>query len=479
MSVGTWCLRDASCEVLPNYPLAVVVDVILLLLAALLAVPTGVLAVEVTASLRARNRSRPTLPPAPDPRPTVGVVIPAHNEQAVLGQTLGALLPQLSAADRVVVVADNCDDDTAGVARGAGAICIERSDARRRGKGFALDAGVRALQDNPPDIVLFTDADVGVGAGAVDELVRQVQQTGRPAQGEYLMDTPAQARSVDLVSRFAFTLKNKVRPLGLWQLGLPCPLFGAGMAFPWKTIATAPLASGDLVEDMRLGIDLCRQGQAPLFCPDAKFRSILPGELIDADAQRRRWEHGHMNVFRDIPALLLGGVRRFDGRTVAMALDHLVQPLTILCAELLLVLVAAVVWWLTRGGTLSAAAAIVAAAGVGAMAFSLFLAWAAHMRGQIPPKALLGLPRYLVSRARNQGRWLFSRQREWVRTPRAEEGPGGPPDSGGGTSAAAELQAPGRQNSSAGSDAALPTTTARPVPPALANPHSELAAARR
>ena len=186
-----------------------------------------------------------------------------------------------------------------------------------------------------------------------------------------------------------------------------------------------------------------------------------------------------MNVFRDIPALLLGGVRRLDGRTIAMALDHLVQPLTILCAELLVVLVAAIVWWLTRGGTLSAAAAIVAAAGVGAMAFSLFLAWAAHMRGQIPPKALLGLPRYLVSRARNQGRWLFSRQREWVRTPRAEEGPGGPPDSGGTSGGGAAHQAPTPQSSSKASEAVAAATAARPVPPALANPHSELAAARR
>jgi cellulose synthase/poly-beta-1,6-N-acetylglucosamine synthase-like glycosyltransferase len=452
----------------------VIVDVILLVLAGLLALPTAVLALEVAASLLARRRNRP--PGDGSVRPQVGVVIPAHNEQAVLGRTLAALQPQLNSTDRIVVVADNCADDTATVARSAGAICIERSDDSRRGKGFALDAGLRALRDDPPEVVVFTDADVEVREGALDELVRQVQRTGRPAQGEYLMETADRPRSVDLVSRFAFTLKNKVRPLGLWKLGLPCPLFGAGMAFPYQTISRAPLASGDLVEDMRLGIDLCRQGQAPLFCPDAQFRGVLPGDVIDADAQRRRWEHGHMNVFRDVPAVLLSGLRRFDGRTLAMGMDHLVQPLTVLCLELLIVFVLATAWWATRGGALSAAAAVVAAAGAALMTISLIVAWAAHMRGQIPPKALLGLPRYLISRARNQAGWIFRRQRDWVRTPRAEERPGDPPDDPSGGSTAT---LPGAVDGAKAAEQGPASATGSRPASSINMSHSGLAGARR
>lgn len=420
--------------------MAIVIDVILLGLATLLAVPTAVLAAEVGLSLLAKRRKPAAVASAP--RPRVGVVIPAHNEEALLGRTLAALLPQLNPGDRVVVVADNCVDNTASVARSAGALCIERTDEHRRGKGFALDAGVRALRDDPPEIVVFTDADVEARPQALEILVRQVQNTGRPAQGEYLMEPPAPARSVDLVSRFAFTLKNKVRPLGLWKLGLPVPLFGAGMAFPWKTIATAPLASGDLVEDMRLGIDLCRHGQAPLFAPDAQFRGMLPGNIADANAQRRRWEHGHLSVIRDVPALLASGIARMSGRTIAMALDHLVQPLTVLCLELVLVALASLVWWLTRGGELSAAAAVIAASGVGVMGVSLLVAWAAHMGRQIPPMALLGLPRYLVSRARNQLGFFSRRQQDWVRTPRPEETGGKPPDQPGGGAAASGAPGP-------------------------------------
>lgn len=454
--------------------MALVIDVILLMLAALLAVPTAVLAAEVGLSLVGRRRA--PVAPATSQRLRVGVVIPAHNEEAVLGRTLAALLPQLNPNDRVVVVADNCLDQTAQVARQAGALCIERSDTHRRGKGFALDAGVRALQADPPAIVVFTDADVEVRPGALELLVRQVERTSRPAQGEYLMELPDKVRSVDLVSRFAFTLKNKVRPLGLWKMGLPVPLFGAGMAFPWKTIATAPLASGDLVEDMRLGIELCRQGQAPLFSPDAQFRGVLPGNVSDANAQRRRWEHGHLSVVRDVPALLARGVVRFDGRTIAMALDHLVQPLTVLCLELFLVLVASLLWWWTRGGELSAAAAIVSASGVGLMALSLLMAWAAHMRNQIPPKALLGLPRYLASRASNQAGWLFSRQQDWVRTPRPDEDPGEPPSDGGDGGSPSSASGLADSSAQAGQGAAHPATTAAPT--IVTSAHSDLAAAR-
>src|SRR5690606_35626762 len=104
--------------------------------------------------------------------------------------------------------------------------------------------------------------------------------------------------------------------------------------FPWDSIRSAPLASADLVEDMRLGIDLCRSGHAPLFCPAAHFSGRLPSESDAADSQRRRWEHGHLNVLRSVPGMLLSGLFRLDGRCIAMAIDHLIQPLTVLTAEL-------------------------------------------------------------------------------------------------------------------------------------------------
>ena len=124
---------------------------------------------------------------------SVAILIPAHNEEAELGQTLAALLPQLRSGDRVLVVADNCDDTTADIARRAGDEVVERRDFRRRGKGYALDFGMRVLAANPPDILVMVDADCCVHEGAIDMLVGQVIATGHPAQACYLLEQPIRA----------------------------------------------------------------------------------------------------------------------------------------------------------------------------------------------------------------------------------------------------------------------------------------------
>src|SRR5262249_19653464 len=91
------------------------------------------------------------------PRPRCAVVIPAHNEPAGFGDTTKRLQPQSRPGDRLIVVADNCSDSTAAAAREAGAEVIERQDAERRGKGFALDFGLKHLEADPPAVVVVID----------------------------------------------------------------------------------------------------------------------------------------------------------------------------------------------------------------------------------------------------------------------------------------------------------------------------------
>ena len=81
---------------------------------------------------------------------------------------------------------------------------------------------------------------------------------------------------------------NQFRPLGLARLGGPCPLFGAGMAFPWEIISTAPLATGNIVEDMALVLDLAAKGGAPLLCTEASIDDTLPRARTAATTQRPR-----------------------------------------------------------------------------------------------------------------------------------------------------------------------------------------------
>ncbi|MEM1011149.1 MAG: glycosyltransferase family 2 protein [Planctomycetota bacterium] len=398
----------------------IALDVILLLLAAGLLVPSLMLAVEVLASLLPRR----TALPDETPRPNVAVIVPAHNEAELLPRTLALLQAGLTDGDRLIVVADNCSDATAQVARDAGAECVERHDTERRGKGYALDAGMQHLQAEGtlPPVVIFNDADVLADAEAIDLLARQVVATGLPAQACYLMAVPESAGRQGMVSRFALVLKNYVRPLGLDRLGVPCPLFGSGMAFPVELATKMSLATGDLVEDMRLGLQLCRDGHGPQFCPRALVQGELPADGAIAASQRRRWEHGHLSVFLATPALLLAGLRRGSLATIVAALDHAVLPLTILAGGILAIVTATTTRILTlEPTTLSMIALATATASIGLLLVAIGLTWLGHLRRQIPASSLLGLPAYVVRRVPNQAAFVFRRQRDWVRTPRAHE----------------------------------------------------------
>src|SRR5262249_4132841 len=158
--------------------------------------------------------------------------------------------------DRLVVVADNCTDDTATIAAAAGAEVVERRDPLRVGKGFALDAGVRHLGASPPNVVIIIDADCHLSAGTIGQPATACIASRRPVPALYLMTSPDRASLNYSVAEFAWLLKNWIRPLGLARLGLPCQLMGTGMAFPWAVIRDANLATGHIVEDMRLGLEL-------------------------------------------------------------------------------------------------------------------------------------------------------------------------------------------------------------------------------
>jgi glycosyltransferase involved in cell wall biosynthesis len=145
--------------------------------------------------------------------------MPAYNEAAGIGAVIEALLSQIGKQDQLVVIADNCTDATATIARAQGATVLERQDSERRGKGCASDYGMQFLKTDPPEIVVIVDADCIVEPHALAQTIQRAATTGRPVQSTYLMEHPDQAKPRDAVSAFAFRVKNFVRPRGLEQLG--------------------------------------------------------------------------------------------------------------------------------------------------------------------------------------------------------------------------------------------------------------------
>ncbi len=406
------------------------VNIIFVALAALLLVPVTVLCAECLAALLPGRRCRATPGEASCKgaalsaeglgtyRPGVVILIPAHNEESVLAETLQSLMPQLSPGDEVVVVADNCDDATAEIARGFGCTVLERTDAVNRGKGFALDCGVRHLRSDPPAVVVMMDADCTVRAGSVDALVEQVIATGRPAQACYVMEQARNASPRDLVSALAFLVKNGVRPRGLGRLNLPCLLTGTGMAFPWHVISQAELASGNIVEDMQLGLDLAMEGHAPLFCDGAHVTGRLPTQQKIAYGQRTRWEHGHLQtLLTQVPRMFKAAIigRRLQAFSLAVELS--VPPLALLMMALIGALSLATSAAIFGASGLPAA---LLAGGITMIGGCLFGAWAKFGRQTLPLTALLAAPFYMAWKVPMYLAFLFKRHTEWNRTARID-----------------------------------------------------------
>lgn len=353
------------------------------------------------------------------PRGRVAVVVPAHNESLGIARTVRSVLPQLRAGDRLLVVADNCQDDTAIVARGLGAEVTERQHADLRGKGFALDHGVAQLRASPPDMVLMIDADCTLHPGSLDVLAAHCQTLGGPVQGCDLMLAPPGAPLKIKVAALAWMVKNRVRPLGGAALGWPCQLMGTGMIFPWGVIHAAPLASGHLAEDMQLGAVLAAQGHVPAYCDDALVTSMFPLDEGALTAQRTRWEHGHLGmIFHQGPRLLALSWRQRSWPLLGLALDMCVPPLTSLVMLISLAVLASAAMALSGAGV---ACLIVAGALWGGVALSVLVAWIRHGRDIISARELLSIPLYVLSKVSIYAGFIARRQTRWIRTRRDDE----------------------------------------------------------
>jgi len=374
-------------------------------------IPALVFFVEITASFLARPVTRLR----GEKRPRVAVLIPAHNEAVGISETLATIRPQLHVDDRLLVVADNCQDTTAEVAAVAGAEVISRSDARR-GKGYALDFGVRYLERDPPEIVLIVDADCMLGSDSVDILTRTCFSLRRPVQALYLMRLSAGADPKSRIAHFAFMVKNLVRPSSLASLGLPCQLMGTGMAFTWTSIVDAPLATGHIVEDLKLGLDFARAGRPPVFCPAATVTSVFAATPEGSETQRKRWEHGHLGIMlSEAPGLFWEALKSRRVVLGAIALDLVIPPLALLVMILGMTFLIDLGAWVFLVIKLPLVISSIACLLLGGATLA---AWIGYGRKTLTLGTLCYGFAYVALKLPLYAKFLVERQVEWVRSRR-------------------------------------------------------------
>ncbi len=342
----------------------------------------------------------------------ITILMPAHNEELVISDSIIAILSQLKDNNKLLVIADNCNDNTVVIAKKLGADVIERNDLDARGKGYALDYGLQHLKKDPPELVLIVDADCIMSKGSISKLIDACKHYQRPVQALYLMGTQQKASLKQKIANFAWLVKNKVRPLGMLKLKLPCQLMGTGMIFSWEDLTKVNLASGHIVEDMKLGVDLARHNKAPVFLPDVLVTSVFPPTEQAVKSQRTRWEHGHLSVIiNEVPSLLLEAIKTRNLQILGLAFDLLVPPLAVLS---LLCVATLFLSFIFASNTRLLLAILL----LGILLLAIMLAWTFFGRQIISFKQLCYAPIYALVKIPLYIKFFLNRQVEWVRSKR-------------------------------------------------------------
>ena len=369
----------------------------------------------------ASKRHRPSI--GPDRSVHFAFVVPAHNEAFGIIETITSLravdYPRQSF--RVVVVADNCTDDTAAVARSAGAQVIERTDDVRRSKGFALSDALPQVIDDPwIDAVVVVDADSVVSPNVLALCAGRIAAGEQALQIRYGIRNPDDSWRTRLLA-VAFACFHDVRSSGRETLGLSCGLRGNGMVFTRRALETAPHRAASLVEDLEHGMDLADAGIRIAYVDGASVLAEMPTTEEGSRSQRDRWERGRAALRPRALRMLGAGIRKRDACRVDLAFDVLVPPLgTVAALTLGSGVVAIATSLLRRRVHASVLPAAVAAVGLGS---HVAAGWRASGTGWRGLSALARVPGYVIwkVKGRSTAPDLGASTSPWVRTLRNAE----------------------------------------------------------
>ncbi len=336
------------------------------------------------------------------------ILVPAHNESLGLLRTLRSLQHEVNAdaMTRIVVVADNCSDDTAEVAVAAGVAVLERNDAAHRGKGHALRYAFDALEN--ADGFIVVDADTDVEPGFLRAMRAALADGADALQCRYGVRDPLAHRRATLAD-VALGAWNVLRPRGRAALGLSCGILGNGFALSRRALQAVPYSADSIVEDVEYHHLLVRAGLRVQWVDSAQVRGDMPVASSAAAQQRARWEGGRLRLLSSQGPALAARVLTGQWRQADPLLDLLLLPLAWHLSLLLLALALG-----------AAPVQIAAGAGLAVLALHVVVALWLIQAGREHFRALLGAPAYVIWKLRlAAATWRAAgRHAPWVRSAR-------------------------------------------------------------
>jgi len=226
-------------------------------------------------------------------------MVPAHNERILIQGCVESLLavdypPHLR---EVVVVADNCSDETAGLAREAGARVLERTDTERRGKPWALAWALEQEELSRFDAVVIVDADTVVDGEFLLRMARRAPLRERAVQGVHGVRNPTDNAVTRMGTVLAAAYYRYMYPLRN-RAGLSVPLAGNGMCIGTGILLERGWRAFSIAEDTELYVDLTRGGYRVEVEPEAVVQSQAVQELSQSRTQRARWRAGRLAILK-------------------------------------------------------------------------------------------------------------------------------------------------------------------------------------
>lgn len=369
-------------------------------------------------ALSARRRPLP-LPPARR-FCRFAVIVPAHNEETSIAGTIRSIRAVEYPADAfdVIVIADNCSDDTGAAARREGARVLTRHNSDLRGKGYALRWCFDELQGSPYEAYAVVDADSTVSRNFLSVLKTYLLNGAEVIQCNDQVRPQAGAWSSEAI-RFGFILYNFVRPMGRKVLGWSSGLRGNGMCFTPTVLRRVPWTAYSRAEDLEYSLHLALDGVRVVFAPDAVALATMTRDARLAESQRARWEGGRVPLLRRFAGPLLGAALR---RKSMMIFDVLVDLVTPALVNLMLVALLGCTIALVQWGMGDTSMRLVAILWAGAVVCGLLHAilglWAAGSGRLLLALAPL-VPRYAFWKLRLYCKLLHrGGTTEWLRTTR-------------------------------------------------------------
>jgi cellulose synthase/poly-beta-1,6-N-acetylglucosamine synthase-like glycosyltransferase len=365
-------------------------------------------------SLPARDTG---LADGPDRQRRFAVVIPAHDEELLIGELIESLHSVAYPRDllEIWVIADNCSDQTADRARALGVRVAERSDAEQRGKGYALRWMFERLDLAGFDAVALFDADNLVDENFFTMMNRELARGGRCLQGYYGISNPGDSRLTRLMA-VTYVMKNELFYAGKARLGLSVLLLGTGMVFTRDVIASHGWGAVTIGEDLEQSFELLERGETVRFVLGARIRAQEAATLRQGYAQRQRWSSGRHVLYRRARRAIAMGVRRRRLTLIDAGLELLLPTYSKLMNQSLAALLAALLLRARAPGLLPAVLLVLAYQGgeiavalrrmragpafLASLAFApVFLAW----KAVIDLLALVGFRRHLWARTARHG----------------------------------------------------------------------------